>query len=78
MSVTRVRVELRHKHGEANDFKGLLAAFKKEVGKCGVIQDYRLKQTYESPARKRRRKMRQSEVERLKQVVKDQQINNKN
>ena len=44
-------------------FKGMLAAFKNKVNRCGIMQTYKKYQSFEGKGRKRRR--RKLECERL-------------
>lgn len=73
MAIARVRVETReYRHGDYDSekaFRSLFARFKKECIRAGVLRDYKRHEEYESKGQKRRRKERESEVQRLKAKI---------
>ncbi len=77
MALTRARVDMKDisphaSYGEReNAFKNMMRAFKKACGDAGIQHDYRKHEYHESPGEKRRRKMRESEVNRLKAKLKE-------
>jgi ribosomal protein S21 len=52
-------------------FKKLLNAFRKEVGRAEIMKDYKEHQQYEKPSVKKRRTLRQNEINRLKTKLKE-------
>lgn len=76
-SATRVRVELRHYNPNASaderdsGFRQMFKAFKKQMSDSGVLHTYKQHETFESRSRKRRRKDREAEVQRLKNKLKE-------
>jgi ribosomal protein S21 len=52
-------------------FKSLLSAFRQAVNKAGILREYRLRETYESPSQKKRRKAREKEVTILKNQMRE-------
>jgi len=72
MSAVRVRVELKKLPANASydqqdrAFKSLFAIFKKRVNDSGVLTDHRAKQYYESPGEKKRRKRKESTIQKSK------------
>jgi ribosomal protein S21 len=54
---------------EAHDraFKGMMAAFKREVNEAGILQDLSKKKFYESKGRKNRRKRKENAALRRKE-----------
>lgn len=77
MSVVRVRVELRQYNpnamGDERDiaFKRMFTAFKKQCADTGVMHAYKQHESFESQSRKRRRKDREAEIQRLKNKLKE-------
>jgi ribosomal protein S21 len=67
-----VRVEARDLHPNCSSyereiaFKRLFATFKKAVTDAGILHDYKEHEFYESEGRKKRKKKREAEVQRLK------------
>jgi ribosomal protein S21 len=54
---------------EAHDraFKGMMAAFKREVNESGIFQDLSRKKYYESKGQKKRRKRKENAALRMKE-----------
>lgn len=77
MSAVRARAELKDlpynaSHDERwSAFKKLLSAFNKACAANGVQHDYKKHEHYESPGEKKRRKRRESDVNRLKAKLKE-------
>jgi len=73
MNVARIRVVARHLHPNASweekdkNFRILHATFKRQVNESGILTIYKERQTYESKGEKRRRKRRESELQRRKE-----------
>jgi ribosomal protein S21 len=72
--IAHVRVESRPLPSNAGydqqdrNFKGMLAAFKKKVNEDGILTIYNLRSTYESKSQKKRRKLKESELRRRKEL----------
>ena len=66
-NATRVRVEATKYDGDA----ALRRAFKAACKDAGVMHTYKEHQTYESKARKKRRKQREFEITRMKNKLKE-------
>ena len=52
-------------------FKALMSAFRQAVNKAGVLREYRLRESYESPSEKSRRKKREKEMIILKSQMRE-------
>jgi ribosomal protein S21 len=74
-NAVRVRVEARNHGGSHDDrdieFRKMMTKFRKQVMESGVLNTYKQHQTFESKSRKKRRKGREAEVARLKQMLRD-------
>ncbi len=76
-SAVRVRVELKNYNPNATPderdyaFKKLFTAFNRACMDAGIKQEYKRHETFESKSRKRRRKKRESEIQRLKSQLKE-------
>ena len=74
MSKARVRVEARPLHPNASkedkerNFKIMFAIFKRAVDNSGILTRFKEKQFYESKGQKRRRKIKESALQRRKEV----------
>jgi ribosomal protein S21 len=72
MAVIRARVVMRDLPHNASRqdkeiaFKKLLSAFNKAVAEARVLHEYKKHEYYESPSEKRRRKKRESELQKLR------------
>lgn len=70
-----VRVELRDLSPNASyeerdrAFKSMLSTFKKLVNDAGILTEYKLRQYYESPAEKRKRKKKESMLQAHKEKI---------
>jgi len=77
MSVVRVRVELRELHPSAGredrdfSFRKMHSAFKKAVTDAGVLHEYKQHEYYESPSEIKRRKKRESDLQKLKAKLRE-------
>lgn len=77
MAVTRARVELKDISPHASyqereiAFKKMFTAFKKACAEAGIQHTYKQHEHYEKPGEKKRRKKRESEVQRLKAKLKE-------
>ena len=66
MRIAQVRVELKPlPAGASRDqkdkaFKGMFSAFKKQVNSLGILTEYKEKQVYETKSQKKRRKLKES------------------
>lgn len=59
---SRVRVELRKKHGDPyRNFKEMLQEFKRKVSNAGILHDFKEHQFYESKSEKKRKKRKEAE-----------------
>jgi len=73
-NVARIRVESKQLHPRASDdqkdaaFRGMMAAFKRQVNEMGLISEYRARQAYESKGEKRRRKRKEAATQRRKEA----------
>lgn len=76
-----VKVELKNYNPNADRdekdraFRYLLNLFKRYVNDAGILIEYKQRQFYESPGEKRRRKKKESAVERQKEKLRDHFIN---
>jgi ribosomal protein S21 len=72
-NAVRVRVEVKNYGFEERDhsFKRLFTAFKKACSESSVMHECKQHETYESKSRKRRRKKRESEIQRLKSKLRE-------
>lgn len=75
-NVARVRVELRENRyadydDRENAFKKMFTAFKKKCNETGIMHAYKQHESFESNSRKRRRKERESEIQRLKAKLRE-------
>lgn len=68
-----VRVVAKDNYGHQDDrsFKMLLSAFRQAVNKSGILREYRLRESYESPAQKNRRKKKEKETTILKNQMRE-------
>ena len=70
-----VRVQLRDLPPNASyeerdrAFKAMLSIFKKQVNDAGILTEYKLRQYYESPAEKRKRKKKESLLQARKEKI---------
>jgi ribosomal protein S21 len=48
-----------------------MSAFRQAVNKAGILREYRLRETYESPSEKNRRKRREKQSTILKQQMRE-------
>lgn len=77
MPVVRARAELRDLPGNASyqdreyAFRKMFTAFKKACTEAGVLHHYKQHEYYESPGEKKRRKKRESDVQRLKAKLRE-------
>jgi len=68
-----VKVKLRDLHRNASPeaydraFKGMMAAFKREVNEAGILQDLSKKKFHETRGEKKRRKKKESISNRMKE-----------
>lgn len=62
--VVNCRVILRDGGQKEEAFQGMLKAFRTKMADCGIMTEYKRKQTYESPGEKRRRKLKESKSQR--------------
>jgi ribosomal protein S21 len=70
-NVTRVRVEANPKDDPEVAFRRMFTAFKIACVDAGIMHTYKQHETYESNARKKRRKQRESEITRMKNKLKE-------
>jgi len=60
-NVVRVRIEVKRKYNDPDkNLKDAIHALRKEIGKDGLLREYRERQTYQSPSEKNRRRRRSS------------------
>lgn len=77
MSIARVRIELRDLPPTASRedremaFRKMHTAFKKAVTEAGVLHQYKQHEYYESPSEKKRRKKRESDLQKLKAKLRE-------
>lgn len=77
MSAVRARAKLRDLPGNLSpqerehEFKRMFTAFKKAVTEAGVLHSYKQHEHFESRGEKRRRKRRESEIQRLKAKLRE-------
>jgi ribosomal protein S21 len=77
MPVVRARAELRDLPHNASyqereiAFRKMFTAFKKQCTEAGILHQYKQHEYYESPGEKNRRKKRESEVQRLKNKLRE-------
>lgn len=73
MSVARVRVELAELRFNASyekrdrAFRRMWADFKRQVNESGILSDFKERQSFESKGQKKRRKLREAKIRRLKE-----------
>ena len=78
-----VRVEMRDLHPNCSRderetaFRRMFATFKKAVTDAGVLHDYKEHEFYESERRKKRKKKRDAELQRLKVKLRENFPNRK-
>lgn len=81
-NLARVRVEMNPKDEYSEGaFRRMFAAFKNAYKAEGIGHAYKQHQTFESKSRKKRRKKRESEINRIKNKLRDnfqQQLGKKN
>lgn len=71
-NVTRVRVEANPKEEDREiAFKRMFINFKNACKDASIMQMYKQHETYESKSRKKRRKVRESEIARMKIKLKE-------
>ena len=76
-NVTRVRVEARDIRANASQeekeraFRTLHSIFKRRVTEAGILSDWKRHQFYESPSEKRRRKRKESLINRHKEKLRE-------
>ncbi len=72
-----VKVELRDMPHNASlyerekAFRTMMAIFKRQVNEAGILSEYKERQYYESPGEKRKRKRKESALERRKEENKN-------
>lgn len=74
MAIANVRVTLGNNsfgHDRDKSFRHLFKAFKRAVGAAGVLKEYKRHESYESPARKKRRKKHESMLENLRAKMRE-------
>jgi ribosomal protein S21 len=70
-----VRVELKDLPPNASyydrerAFKTMLSIFKRQVNELGILSEWKQRQYYESPGEKRKRKQKESQIERQKEKI---------
>jgi len=74
-NVTRVKVNLRPPRGRSQDdkdkaFKTMHSIFKKRVTEAGILSEWKRRQFYESKSDKKRRKRKEAEINRHKDMLK--------
>ena len=67
----RVQAKDSYGHQDERSFKILMSAFRQAVNKAVILREYRLREVYESPAQKNRRKRREKESTILKQQMRE-------
>jgi ribosomal protein S21 len=67
----RVQAKDSYGHQDERSFKILMSAFRQAVNKAGILREYRLRETYESPSEKNRRKRREKQSTILKQQMRE-------
>lgn len=76
-NITHVRVEARELRANASQdekdraFRTLHSIFKRRVTEAGILADWKRHQFYESPSEKRRRKRKESIVNRHKEKLRE-------
>lgn len=50
-------------------FKNMLANFKRQVNEAQILSEWKQRQYYESPSEKRKRKLKESEIESHKEKI---------
>lgn len=71
MKQGRVKVSVFDLDDKDKEFKILMSRFRKAVGEYGIIQDIKQHKFYEPPGRKKRRKLREAELARMKLANKE-------
>lgn len=70
--MVRVRVDVNPKEDDRDvAFRKMFTYFKKACAEAGVLHAYKKYEYYESESRKKRRKSRESEIQRMKQKLRD-------
>lgn len=75
MAVTRIKVVSKISSNASfsereREGRRLIATFKKLVDQSGIITEYKRRQTFESKSEKKRRKMREADLQREKETDK--------
>jgi len=70
-NATRVRVEVNPKDDPEVAFRKMFVAFNRACTDAGIMHTYKQHETYESKTRKKRRKLRESEIARMKNKLKE-------
>jgi len=71
---TNIRIEARPLHPNASPeqkdraFRAMMAAFKKSVNDAGILTEYNQRSTYESKGQKKRRKLKEAQLQRRKEA----------
>lgn len=71
------KVELRDVHPNASwqekdiAFRKMFSTFKKRVAEANILHRYKQHEFYESPGEKRRRKQKEAEAQRIKQMLRE-------
>ena len=77
MRKANVRVEAKDLHYNASrdevdrNFRNLMAAFRQQCNKAGILKEIKKREYYETPSRVRRKKEREKEVMLLKLKMKE-------
>ena len=75
MRKANVRVEAKDLHPNASQyerekaFRTMLSHFKRQVNDLGILSEYKERQYYESTGEKRKRKRKESQIERQKENI---------
>lgn len=71
-NIARVRIEVNSKEDDRDvAFRKMFMAFKSACTDAGIQHAYKQHETYESKPRKKRRKMREAEIARIKSTLKE-------
>lgn len=70
-NITRVRVEANPKDDGDVAFRRMFVNFKIACVEAGIMNIYKQHETFESKTRKKRRKKRESELQRMKQKLRE-------
>ncbi len=77
-NVARVRVEINPKDDPEFAFRKMQIAFRNACTDAGILNAYRQHETYESKSRKKRRKVRESEIAQMKAKLRQNLTQGKN